>query len=132
MLLVTALRQYRGRSQQVTKASGKLSHELNGPRTPEKRCSRNAPLSPAVMVFSSCLFLAELLLVLLVAALRQQHERSEQITKASGKLSYELNGAGTPEIRCSRNALFSHRRRRMQSGPPGSQWLGVELVKGQL
>jgi hypothetical protein len=60
------------------------------------------------MVFSSCRFLAELLLVLLAAALSQQHERSQQITKASAKLSYELNGAGTPEKRCSRNAPFSH------------------------
>ena len=86
MLLAAALRQYRGRSDQITKASDKLSDELNGPGTPEIRCSRNAPLSPAVMVVSSCRFLAELLLVLLVAALRQYRERSEQITKASGKL----------------------------------------------
>ena len=36
-------------------------------------------------------FLAELLLLLFVDALRQHHSRSERITKASGKLSNQLH-----------------------------------------
>jgi len=51
-------------------------------------------------------FLAELLLLLFAAALRQHHGRSDHITEASAKLLDELNGSRTPEIRCSRNAPF--------------------------
>jgi hypothetical protein len=103
-LLAAALRQQRGRTEQITKASAKLSHELNGAGTPEKRCSRNAPFSPAVMVFSSCRFLAELLLSLLAAALSQHHSDSTHITVINMKLTNELNSARAAEIRCSCNA----------------------------
>ena len=59
---------------------------------------------------SDCLsgghFLAELLLLLFAAALRQHHSDSENITETSTKLSNELNGARAAEIRCSCNAPF--------------------------
>ena len=45
------------------------------------------------------------MLLLFVAAVSKLHGRSEPITKAPVKLSNDVNGARTREIRCSRNAL---------------------------
>ena len=42
LLFAAALRQHHRRSEHITEASAKLLNELNGPRTPEIRCSRNA------------------------------------------------------------------------------------------
>ena len=43
LLFATALRQHHKRSDDITKANAKPLDELNGSRTPEIRCSRNAP-----------------------------------------------------------------------------------------
>ena len=57
------------------------------------------------MLFVYCLFLAELLLLLLFAdALNKHRCWSSHKAKGCGKLS-TLNGRRAPEIRCSRNAL---------------------------
>ena len=76
--------------------------------SPRKQHWRLVALATPLIIVTDSLsgghFLAELLLLLFAAALRQHHVRSEYITKASGKLSNELNGPGTPELRCARSA----------------------------